>query len=126
MTPYNTCRTKAGRKHMIKELVALCEAEGLSFTKEDITSREVYIKISRGDHHLSFDIDATCPAQCFLLSWYSRNQAKYPTSFYGGDVNQFHYGKATAVVYTLEEAIRTIRNGFQQLHAIEAWQSLCA
>lgn len=120
MTPYSIIKTKAGRAKVINQIEALCADRNLQLLVEHEDARTVYIKINRGNHYVSFHLEPdVLPDDC-VISWFTRGDARFPPTFYGGDVNKFHFGKATSVVSDVEKLIDTIRNGYDQLKCIES------
>jgi len=118
------CATAKSREAMAARCKAIVEANGWTFWRNDILcrGREICFTASRSGHHVNFDFDGASRVNAFLAHWHADSGFTFPKSFgvyTGGDVNTFHYGKATTCVETFDAFLSCLEAGFQKLAMME-------
>ena len=119
------CATKASREKLAARAKEIVEANGWTFWRNDVLcrDRELCFTASRGGHHVNFDFDGASRVDAFLAHWHTDSGFTFPKSFgvcVGGDVNTYHYGKATTCVETFDAFLSCLEGGFQKLAMVEA------
>jgi hypothetical protein len=114
------CRRAEIRKAMAKHLRERIERLGwLVRTDSALFPREIDVYFSNDDYRASVSFDASGYPH-FVLSWYTgvdRNVV-YPKNFLAGEVNTYHFQKATTIARTFGELCTKVENGIDQLRTL--------
>lgn len=127
MTRHLTERRKADREIMAREVVALATSLGAQAAiLPGFTARELCVHIETPQGlRLSVDFDGNSPhvrPDTYVLSWYidHARETKLAPAF--GNVNPYHWRKATGVVRGFPELLEILRHRLGQVRDGTAFQ----
>jgi hypothetical protein len=114
------CASKRGREQCVNRMRALAKELGASIEvrKGWVDQSELWCEMSGEGFSVSFSFHTVRWTRCYLGHWNASKGVRFPDTFgftVGGDVNDFHFGKATTCVDTIVEFEGAIRRGFEDM-----------
>ncbi len=113
--------TAAKREAAARTLLeAVAGWPGVTGTRKDARDwrpREIMVTLRKGPYYCRVDFDGDSRQDCLVIPWNvdCRSAAKYPAHFPAGNVNPYHFAKATTVADDLEDALYWLERGFAAL-----------
>lgn len=113
-----TERKAADREKMAAYLETFLREAGATVSREDpLGARSVRLKVSvTGGAYISVNFDGdSCQRDIFVCTWNTECDSVFAFSGYMGEVNPFHFAKATRICYGFPELCDTLRDDVETL-----------
>lgn len=114
----NVLSTAAARKDLAQQLKAVADEYGGSFESVQENPRKLRVDMALGPYSVVSWLDGESRSGVIFGHWNTDKGATFDLEFataIHGDVNRFHYGKATTCEETPEKFLASIRDGFAAL-----------
>jgi hypothetical protein len=114
------CASKRGREQLVNRMRVLAAELGAGFEVRDgyCDRRERACTISGEGFSVFFHFTGGSPVHGYLAHWNTSGGVRFPGEFgftIRGDVNEYHFCKATTCADTIEEFVAAIRAGFEAM-----------